>query len=368
MFIQKIKLENFRNFKSLELDFDPNPGIFIMLGENAQGKTNILESISLLAFPRSQRAKTPTELVNFGQNYYTIEAEFQKSQLKIGYQIRPSKRTYQLNQVPIPLKEYLTNFQTVMFTPEDIEIIAGAPHLRRRLVDTILSQTDREYFEDLIEYTKILKQRNALLKRIKQNKAKSEELNFWNKKLVNLIELITQKRRSFFEFLTEHLPETYKQLADDNSEKIQIDYSYTAKSRQEHFDSYRDAIIDNLEAERNREIDAGHTVVGPHRDDFSLKLNDKPVSQFCSRGEKRSFMLALKLAEIKYLHEVTRQKPVLLLDDVFSELDKNRRHKLLELTEGYQTFISTVEKSYFDDYNGQIHLFKVHKNEIIAYN
>ncbi len=371
MYLQKLELENFRNYPKLDIKFEAKPGIFILLGENAQGKTNFLESIFLLSFPRSFRAKTQRELIKFSENYYTIKGQYKAEKslsLKIGYQQKPVKRSYQKNDVQIQLKEYLTNFQSVIFTPEDIEIISGAPSDRRRLIDTILSQTDREYFEDLVGFTRILKQRNALLKKIKGHFAKIDELKYWDDELIRLTIAVTEKRKKFFKYVAENLPRLYQDLADDHSEQIHVDYNYTAKTKEDHFDDYPTTVRAYLEDERKREIEIGHTIVGPHRDDFSLKLNDRPVANYCSRGEKRTFMLALKIVEMQYLEEVTGQRPVLLLDDVFSELDPQRRMKLIELAKEYQTFISTVEESYFADYKGKIRLFKVEKNEVLPYN
>jgi DNA replication and repair protein RecF len=372
MYLKSIHLENFRNYENLKVEFDPKPGIFILMGQNAQGKTNFLESIFMLSFPRSFRAKQPKELVRFNQNYYTAKGEFASSHrdfsLKIGYQVKPVKRSYQQNDIQIDLKEYLTNFQTVIFTPEDIEIISGSPSERRRLIDTILSQTDREYFEQIVGFSRILKQRNALLKRIRMKKANVSELKFWNDQLINHIEEITKKRKEFFEIIQAKVTEIYQEISEDHSENIEIEYSYSGKSREGHYDSYRDILESLLVDEQQREVEVGHTVIGSHRDDFTINLNKKSVAQYCSRGEKRSFMLALKIAEISYLEEITSHKPILLLDDVFSELDKNRRNKLLELTKNYQTFITTVEKSYFADYDGEICIFSVEENGILGYN
>jgi len=355
MFLQKLHLENFRNFSSLDLDFHPKTGITILLGKNAQGKTNILESIHLLSFPRSFRAKSPKELVRFEQNYYTILADFvtdsqKELSLKIGYQMDPLRRSYQKNQVQISLNEYLTNFQSVIFTPEDIEIISGSPAIRRRLVDSLLSQISREYFQDLVAYTKLVKQRNALLKRIRDKLAQKNELEYWDNQLINLSDKIVKARQVYFDFISQNLQRVYTNISENHQENIQVHYNFSAKNRLEQGTNYKDALRSLLRDEYFQEVTRGHTLVGPHRDDFHFTLDSKAVAQFCSRGEKRTFMLALKIIELEFLKEQTQQNPVLLLDDVFSELDRSRRLKLLELTKDYQTFISTVEKKYFEDF------------------
>jgi len=357
MYLQNLKLENFRNFASLELEFKPQKGINILIGPNAQGKTNILESIYLLSFPRSFRTKKAPELIRFEQNYYTIDGRFKgeekELELKIGYQLDPLRRSYQKNQVQTTLKEYLTNFQSVIFTPEDIEIITGTPSLRRRLVDSLLSQVNREYFQNIVALTKVLRQRNALLKQINQQQASRQELLYWDQQLIQLTVSITQTRQDYFEFLGSKIQQVYSDISSKKIDKAKIEYHYPGKHRFEsgNYSSFEEAIKSQLQDDYNQEVNSGHTVSGPHRDDFEFILNDQPASRFCSRGEKRSFMLSLKIIELQFLEEQTKQRPVLLLDDVFSELDAERRHKLLELTKDYQTFISTVEEKYFEGFD-----------------
>ncbi len=370
MFLQSLKIQNFRNYPALELNLEPKPGITILLGVNAQGKTNILESISMLAFPRSFRAYTPNDLINFGQNYYVIEGQVvpaddsRNLNLMVGYQKKPVRRTYKINSAEVSLKEYLTNFQTVLFTPEDIEILSGAPSLRRRLIDTIISQVNREYFQYLIEFSRVLKQRNALLKK----KGAPAEMLFWNTELIRLANEIHLIRFDFITFVREHLPSIYAEIADDTGVEVTIDYKYSGHSRMDQYETYKQAFTSLIEEDITSEFDAGHTLYGPHRDDFELKLNGRLVSEFCSRGEKRSFSLVLKLIEIKYLQNISGTKPILLLDDVFSELDESRRKKLLELASHYQTIITTVEKNYFADYEGDINVFSVANKQVLEYN
>lgn len=360
MYLQKLHLENFRNFPGLDLEFQAKKGISILIGPNAQGKTNILESIYLLSFPRSFRTKKSNELVRFEQNYYTIAGEFktdteQSLELKIGYQLDPLRRSYQKNQLQIRLKEYLTNFQSVIFTPEDIEIITGTPSLRRRLIDSLLSQVNREYFQDIVALTKVLKQRNALLKRIRERLAQRDELEYWDQQLLELSLRITQFRKDFFAFIGARMPDVYQDISSKQEESASLDYHYSAKAKFEagSFASYEEALKAQIEHDYPQEVQSGHTLNGPHRDDFDFLLNGIPASRFCSRGEKRSLMLSLKIIELEFLEEQTKQRPVLLLDDVFSELDAERRHKLLSLTQNYQTFISTVEEKYFEGFEAK---------------
>jgi DNA replication and repair protein RecF len=368
MLISKLKLENFRNFEKLEIELKPEKGIQIFLGQNAMGKTNLLESIFLLSFPRSFRSTSPNDLIRFGQNYFTIEAELDQMELKFGYQKKPVRRTYQKNGAEVSLKEYLTNLQTVLFTPEDVEILSDSPSERRRFIDTILSQIDREYFADFIHYTKVLKQRNALLKLISQNKAKRNELQFWNNELALTSQKIHLKRVELIEYFKNKVGELYAEISDQKNNKIEITYKYSGHSRIAEFDSYKEVMLELLSSEERYETEVGHTTVGPHRDDFVISINDKNVAEFCSRGEKRSFMLVLKIIELEFLYEKSNSRPILLLDDVFSELDSKRRDKLLSLTSQYQTLISTVEKSYFDKFKGNIELFTFDKKGVLRYN
>jgi DNA replication and repair protein RecF len=373
MYIKKITLENFRNFEAISLELDPKPGIQIFLGQNAQGKTNLLESIFLLSFPRSFRAISPNELIRFDQNYFTITADFEAQnskdlKLKFGYQKKPIRRTYQKNEAEVPLADYLTNLQTVLFTPEDVEILNNSPAERRRLLDTILSQVDREYFADLIHFTKILKQRNALLKRVKEKKANYDELLYWNNEFASTAEKIQLKRNQLIDYFAAKLPSFYQEISEQEGNHIEIHYKFSGSSKLSPDKSYKELLLELFEHEKNYELAVGHSVVGPHRDDFNIEINHKSVAQYCSRGEKRSFMLVLKMIELEYLAEKSGSKPILLLDDVFSELDQTRRKKLLKLAEQYQTLISTVEKSYFEDYPGEIALYTLAKQSVIRYN
>jgi len=369
MYLKNLSLENFRNFASLKLEFKPQKGINILIGPNAQGKTNILESIYLLSFPRSFRTKKASELIRFDQNYYTIDGNFkrdndQELELKIGYQLNPLRRSYQKNQVQTTLKDYLTNFQSVIFTPEDIEIITGAPALRRRLVDSLLSQVNREYFQNIVTLTKVLRQRNALLKQISQQQASRNELLYWDQQLIQLTVAITKTRQAYFKFLASQIQQVYSDISSKEIDKARIDYRYPAKHRFATGDyaSLEDALKAQLQDDYSQEVNSGHTASGPHRDDFEFILNDQPASRFCSRGEKRSLMLSLKIIELQFLEAQTKQRPVLLLDDVFSELDAERRYKLLALTKNYQTFISTVEEKYFEGFDTRgLSIFKMDK-------
>lgn len=368
MFLQKLELENFRNFEKVSIELKPQAGVQIFLGENAQGKTNALESIFLLSFPRSFRVNSPNDLIRFGQNHFMIKAEFDEVELTFGYQKKPIRRTFQKNGIEIPLTEYLTNLQTVLFTPEDVEILNESPSMRRRFIDTILTQIDREYFEALIHFTKILKQRNALLKRIQSKKSNRSELSYWNQEFAKTAAKINTRRIELMTYFQSKLLAIYKDISDEEDNKIELIFKYSGHSRIEEFENYEQIILELLENDLDYELEVGHTTIGPHRDDFMIDLNGKSVSQFCSRGEKRSFMLALKIIELEFLYEKSGNRPILLLDDVFSELDSKRRNRLLELSSQYQTIISTVEQSYFKEFKGEVDIFSFEKNGIIRYN
>lgn len=373
MFVENLKLENYRNLENLDLKLEAKAGIQIFLGENAKGKTNLLESIFLLSFPRSFRANTPNDLIRFGQNHFIVEAEFsslstKNFNLRFGYQKKPLRRSYQKNGNEISLQDFLTTVQTVLFTPEDVEILNDSPSDRRRYIDTILSQIDKDYFIALIHFTKILKQRNALLKQIKERNATRQELTYWNLELAKTANEIHLKRKILLEYFSQNIVLKYETISNTNECNIEIKYHFSGLSRAQTNDNYTNIILDLLQEDESYEIDIGHTTVGPHRDDFLIMLNNKSVSEFCSRGEKRSFMLVLKMLELEFLSEKSGTKPILLLDDVFSELDKNRRNALLKLACEYQTLITTVEKSYFKEYAGDLFLFQFENNSVLRYN
>lgn len=383
MYLKTLHLQSFRNIQDTFIELEKPEQITIFLGQNANGKTNLLESIYLLSFPKSFRNHTLQDMISFQTNYFNIQATFSENpnqiletslennivttDLQFGYQINPSKKVYRHNKVDVSIEDFIVHLQAVIFTPEDIETIHGSPGQRRRLINATLAQFSAEYLEAYSKFQAILKQRNALLKRIKQKQASTQELTFWNEKFIDLSCTIHAYRQELFEFYQNIIADKYKYIADDDSQ-IEIKFKYDGNHLSDQFDSYKEIIEFQIIQSQSDEIRRGHTLFGPQKDDWQFYINSRPADKFASRGEKRSLILSLKILELEFLTHKTNQLPILLLDDVFSELDENRRLKLLELCQNYQTFISTVEYSYFQNSSQPIQVFKVESGSVISYN
>lgn len=383
MLLNQLKISSFRNLESIDLKLNSPDQITIFLGENANGKTNILESIYLLSFPKSFRGHALTDMINFQQNFFNIQANFRQTELdnkisdlenklttnslQFGYQTNPSKKVYRHNQVEVDLKDFIVHLQAVIFTPEDIELVHGSPQSRRKLINATLGQFSSEYLENYSKFQNCLKQRNALLKRIRSRQAQTSELTFWNNQFTKLATDIHQERLNLFQYFQSEIKNKYHHISD-SQQKTELKFLYHGKEYEAQFDNYSEIIEYQLQANQSDEIRRGYTLCGPQKDDWQFYLNSQPADKFASRGEKRSLMLALKVVELEYLQSKTNRQPILLLDDVFSELDKTRRLKLLQLCNSYQTFISTVETSYFQESKQPIQVYKVEKGQVFEYN
>ena len=382
MLLQTLHIQSFRNIQDTKVELSDQKQITVFLGQNANGKTNLLESIYLLSFPKSFRNHTLQDMISFNSNYFNIQAFFSnldstnttslensiKTQsLQFGYQINPSKKVYRHNQLDISLEDFIVHLQTVIFTPEDIEAVHGTPDQRRRMINSTLAQFNHEYLDVYNKFQIILKQRNALLKRIKSNQAAPSELNFWNTQFLDLSNQIHTHRLELIQYYQSQIQSKYQDISNDNT-NVELKFLYDGIQYQDQFDSYLQILEFHLQKNQSDEIRRGHTLFGPQKDDWQFYLNSKPADKFASRGEKRSLILSLKILELEFLTQKTSRLPILLLDDVFSELDEPRRLKLLDLCQTYQTFISTVEYSYFQNSNLPIQVFKVEEGSIIRYN
>jgi DNA replication and repair protein RecF len=330
-----LQLENFRNYEDLQIDLVDGESL-ALIGQNAQGKTNLLESIAFLALGKSFRTRHSMESLTWDRPHGRIrgtiasrEAQDQ-TKLEVFFQRSPEMRKVKKQDQIVTPKNFLGSLRVVIFTPDDMQLISGSPSLRRQYMDRTLIQLDRQYLESFATYQKLLKQRNALLKQIQQRVSKEWELDMWDARLVTEAEVIWQKREAFIRYLCSVLRDFYKQISG-NEENLFLRYN----SQQERF-------AERLTAHRESDIRSGATSIGPHRDDFTLLLDDRDLAEFGSRGECRSAVLSLKLAEIHYIEKQSKSRPLLLLDDVFSELDTSRREKLSALLQGYQSIITTT--------------------------
>lgn len=345
MYIAEIFLRDWRNIS--EINFHPDETINIFLGRNAQGKTNILEAINFASLLRS-RAGKDTELIRWGQTAALIRIKFFKAgishELAIEIPLERPRRIF-LDGNLIRPRELVGKLNSVFFSPEDLFLFKGSPMGRRKFLDAQISQASPIYFLDLLRYNKIIEQRNILLKKIRDENATANELDLWDTQLAFAAEKVLSKRLSSVRKLNS-LANDVQQKISAQSEDLSVVYDMRG------LDSEAD-IAENffelLRAKRNDDIRNGSTSKGPHRDDLKFFVNGRELKLYGSQGQLRTVALALKLSELQFLKSETGEYPLLLLDDVMSELDADRREMLLEFLqrENIQTLITATDRAYF---------------------
>ena len=336
MRIDTLKLENYRNYNSLSVSFDP--GINVIYGENAQGKTNILESIYMCGLGRSHRGSKEQELIRLGCSEAHIKGEFSEEGLTQRIDIHLKKnggKGIAVNRIPIKkISELYGKTGVVIFSPEDLDLLKRGPSLRRNFLNQELCQIDPIYVEDLIQYSRILKQRHQLLKKLDTEEEKKEELletlEIWDLQLVNFGTKIIQRRKSFLEEINDCIFDIHYDLTK-GKEKLKLVYDPSVTE-----EDFYEELLKN----RDRDKYYKNTSIGPHRDEILFYEGNKNLRIFGSQGQQRTCVLSLKLAEIKMIENAKREKPILLLDDVLSELDRNRQEKLLQGMGNTQTIIT----------------------------
>jgi len=335
--LQKILLQNFRSYDQKLIEFDPHANLII--GSNGSGKTNILEAIYLLSSGKSFRTSSLSNLLKWDQSFSAVKAKyFNQDEAEIEVQLikdpahRNIKRRFLINKLEKTRKLFLGNLKTVVFDPEDVRLINGSPSRRREFIDRILYPVDWRYSQALTQFNKALKHRNELLDLIFQQKATSSELFYWDQSLIKNAEIIHKFRSDFFKsaniFFSQHSHPEIRQLS--------IDYFPSIVTAQK------------LESDFQIELRKGYTQHGVHRDDYLFKSSifntpDKDLSQWGSRGQQRLAVLALKLAEINYIEELSSTKPILLLDDIFSELDPEHQQLVTDICSQYQSFFTSSD-------------------------
>jgi DNA replication and repair protein RecF len=326
MFLKNLKLTNFRNYPTLDFKFKNQ--ITVLIGDNAQGKSNFLESIYFLSTTKSPKADKDEELIKQGESYLRVMGKVDETDLEIALQLVESslRKRVKVNGIGKRVADYAANLAVVLFAPEDVNLVTGSPSLRRAHLDQTLSQIDREYKKALSGYENVVTRKNRVLKAINEDQARTDELTFWTDQQLILGTILSIKREEFFKFVN---------------------------SVEKKFGAYKFEYLPNpISAERlkeyqGREIAATNSLVGPHRDDFLFTLEGKDLAKYGSRGEQRTAVLDLKLAEVAYIEATLGSRPIFLLDDIFSELDDAHREHVIELSKMQQTIIATVE---FDHY------------------
>ncbi len=332
MIIESIDLVNYRNYEKVHIELDP--GINILYGDNAQGKTNVLESIYMCGTTKSHRGSKDKEIIKFGTRESHIRCFFDKKEYS--YQIDMHLREDKAKGIAIngmKLKkaaDILGVVNIILFSPEDLSIIKNGPSDRRRFVDSELCQLDKIYLYNLTNYNKIVNQRNTLLKDIMIHPELRETLDVWDNQLVTLGKKIIERREIFIDQLNGIIGEIHKNLSG-NKEALRVQYDPNISI--EEFE-------EKLSRNREKDIKYKITSVGPHRDDFIFFINEYDVKKFGSQGQQRTAALSLKLSEISMVRQITGNTPILLLDDVLSELDNNRQNYLINSIHDIQTIIT----------------------------
>ena len=342
MLITNLKIENFRNYENLNLDLSKNINVFY--GKNAQGKTNIIESVFLCAIGKSFRTNKDKELLKFGKDFFKIEIDYEKSDRngKIKIEFSDKKNIY-INGIKVKkLSELLGKINVVIFSPDDINILKDGPKMRRRFLDIMISQLRPNYVYCLNMYAKTLEQRNIYLKQIKFERKNPELLDVWDSKLSEYGEKIYIYRKEFMEKIENKIENIHNNITSNN-EKIVLNYVSDFDTKEKF---YKD-----LKENRINDINRGITTKGIHRDDFKVFLNDKDVSIYGSQGQNRTVVLSLKMSELEVIKDEIGENPILLLDDFMSELDSERRKNFLNNIGDTQVFVTCTDKLDIENLN-----------------
>jgi len=361
MWLRHLSLTHYRNYQRQEIEFCQGP--VLLLGDNAQGKSNLLEAIFLLATTRAERASSDGDLIDWAaldepQPVARVAAQVERRDGPLALEVviaaragrtkdgrvTASKRL-RVNGVARRQIDFVGQLTAVLFTTHDLELIGGPPAERRRYLDTTLSQLDRAYAQALPRYTRVVTQRNALLRRIQEGAADAGELSFWDDELARDGAVLMRARAAAVEALAQYARDEHARVSG-HTEDLAIAYQprldgWDGARVQADADSLAGALRDQLTSRRARDIGAGQTLTGPHRDDLSFALNGVAAASFASRGQQRTAALALRLAEARYLADGKGDLPVVLLDDVLSELDEGRRRAVLESLSGWDQLLIT---------------------------
>jgi DNA replication and repair protein RecF len=344
MKIQTLRLENFRNFTDETFTF--SDGINILAGHNAQGKTNCIEAVYFCTCLKSYRVIREEQLIRFGAEQATITLNFlvdgREEELKILFH-RNKPKEYRYNGLAVPrLRDLLGCFQSVIFTPDHLNLVKEGPNKRRNFLDMALCSLDLHYTDQLLNYQKIIKNRNALLRQCQGNYAMEEMLDIWDEKLAQTGAYIAKARQEYVAELSEYAKQYYGEISQ-KSEKLKLIYLNQFTKDAVSQEEYARLFYERLQKMRQTDITMGQTMSGVHKDDILILLSGKSMKFFASQGQIRSAVLALKLAEAQCITRRQGSEPVLLLDDILSELDSGRQKFIFSRMEGRQTVLTTCE-------------------------
>lgn len=345
MYIEHLVLKNYRNYENLAVQFENK--VNVILGENAQGKTNVMESIYVLAMAKSHRTSNDKELIRWDEEYATIEGRVKKNHGTLPMQLVISKKGKKAKCNHLEqqkLSQYVGNMNVVMFAPEDLTLVKGSPQVRRRFIDMEIGQVSPIYLHDIGQYQKILQQRNHYLKMMQIKKQFDETmLDILTEQFIEKAVRIVSKRFEFLNLLQKWAIPIHSGISR-GLETLKIEYKPSVDvSEDQDLSKMVEAYSNKFAKIKNREIERGTTLFGPHRDDLLFYVNGRDVQTFGSQGQQRTTALSVKLAEIELIHAEIGEYPILLLDDVLSELDDYRQSHLLNTIQGkVQTFVTTT--------------------------
>lgn len=354
MRIKKIQVENFRNLENIKIEF--SDGINIIYGNNAQGKTNIIEAIYVFSFGKSFRATKEIELLKFDKDYFLSKIDIIKkdrdTEMSFGFDKITNKKMIKINGViQKKVSDIIGKLNIVVFKPEDIKIVTDSPTIRRKYIDFVISSISKSYLDNITKYKKVLEERNNLLKEIKirfkgSNKLLETDQNLldvYDKLLSKLNIDIYNERNKIINKLNTYIYDIHLKLTENYTKSENLHIKYVSNVAEDIEKMYN-----NLSKSRLNDISKGYTSLGIHRDDYIISINSLDVSIYGSQGQKKSSIISLKLSELKVIEEVIGEKPVLLLDDYMSELDEKRRLKFLDIIEDIQIIITTTHKISID--------------------
>ncbi|MDO4772123.1 MAG: DNA replication/repair protein RecF [Bacillota bacterium] len=357
MQITKIRLKNFRNYETLDLDV--SEGAHVISGMNAQGKSNFIEAIYYSAFSRSFRKSRDKDLIRHGAEQLSIQIDFDSDNREESLAIFLDKgmnKRIKINENYIrKMSDFIGKIKIACFTPEDLYLISGSPGERRRFLNRELSQIYPAYFRNIIDYHLVLNQRNTAIKQYKFGGKDGNLVRMWDDKLAELGEKIIQKRVTHLLRMDEIASGLHKRLSGEK-EILKIEYDGIFHSKNyEKYDKIEFGLKELLDENFENDMKYGYTTIGPHKDDFHIFINGLEAKKFASQGQKKLSALSIKLSQIEMIQEITGTMPIVLLDDVSSELDEERRLFLLDYITGFQSFMTTTDIEIFQE---ERHKFK----------
>ena len=344
MLIKSISLKNFRNYSQLNITL--NKGLNLFIGNNAQGKTNLLESIYYCSIGKSTKTSRDKDLIKWGETTSKVKIEIKKEYYENTIEIitrEKEKKTIKINDIPIKrIGELMGELTVIYFSPDEIRLIKDAPQDRRRFMDIDISQLSRNYFYLLCRYEKILNQRNKLLKFTKDFEALKDAISIWDEQLSDIASKIIFYRLNFINNLSKPARDIHSFITQDK-ETLTVSYQGVTG---ENAEEIKQKLLQKLQENIQKDYELGYTTIGPHRDDIKVVINDIDIRSFGSQGQQRLATLSLKLAELEIFKKERKETPILLLDDVLSELDETRQQNLLKVIKDVQTIITCTKYNY----------------------